>query len=427
MRKKSRKNSSARSSGGFDRITSSQTDFYSATPSEKPLNDDSSISSSKQVRKTNRHQTAAGRRADKMDPREKMALLAILKSVVMVLLLLIAFFLLWKGIGLYEESVWLDHADVPEKSPVLQEVILTDDFDILNQDSREQFAARIEGWKEADRLVRSADVLLHRNIYDQAIDQCQDALRKDPSHRGALERLGRLYYAKKDYVEAVNAYIRLLSVDPSQKKVQVQLIQALDAFGDYKAVKYMTEWYLDVNIYNVDVQRYLANALYAQESFEDAVGAYDRVLLELPDDVLALERHAGACMQVQKYEKALVSLSRLREKHYRNPTYYKQIIICNAQLDRSRDAVLTLGRAAELFGAPMVMGWIQDPKLDRIREDRGFQAFTDRVGGEEFRRQLEHMAQNMERRDEDKADAGLRLEMPTSEFRDEELLKMKQR
>ena len=164
--------------------------------------------------------------------------------------------------------------------------------------------------------MRSADVLLQRNIYDEAIKQCQDALRRDPFHHGALERLGRLYYAKGDHVEAVNAYIRLLSVDPSQKKTQKRLIDALDALGDYGAVRYMAEWYLEQHMFDADIQLYLANALYAQESFEEAAKAYDRVLRESPMDVQVMERQADAYMQVQQYEKALVPLSKLRE----NPT-----------------------------------------------------------------------------------------------------------
>lgn len=422
MRKHSKK-SSSRASGGFERLpSSSSNDFYSASPSEKPLDDESGISDSKRVRGTGRHQSTGGRPVEKIDPREKVALVAILKSGIMVLLLVIALILLRQGIKLYEDSVWLDHKGVPEKSPVLQEIVMTGDFDIQNKDSREQFAQRIELWKEADRLVHSADILLHRNIYDQAIEQCQDALRKDPSHRGALERLGRLYYSKKDYVEAANAYIRLLSVDPSEKAVQKRLIASLDALDDHKAVVFMTEWYLGENLFDVEIKRYQAHSFYALENFEEAVIAYDRVLLEWPNDMLVLERQAAASMQTRQYEKALVSFSKLGEKNYRNPVYYKQIVLCNVKLDHAREAVLALGRAVELFGASLVMGWIQDPQLDPIRQDRSFQAFTDRIGGKEFRWQLEQMASETEEKEDASANMEPKLAIPSSEFQDNHLL-----
>ncbi len=422
--RKTRKNSRTKhAKGGFDPISSSN-EFYTSSPTERPLNDDGRGSESGRGRKTGRHLAVAGRDADKMDPREKMALMAILKSVSMILLLAIAFFMLWKGIGLYEESILLEHSRGGATSPVLQEVALIEDFDIQDQDSREKFAERVALWQEADRLVRSADALLQRNIYDHAIEQCQDALRLDPSHSGALERLGRLYYAKEDYVEAVNAYIRLLSVDPSKQEIQQRLIQGLDALGDHAAVKYMAEWYLDQNMFDADIQRYLANALFAQEDFAAAAESYGRVLQQNSKDVNALEQQALSYMQVQEYTKALVSLGKLREINYRNQGYYKQIAVCNAQLQQGPETVQALGRAVQLFGEKLVTGWIQDPQLDPIRDDRAFQAFIDRIAGEETRLWLEKMAKSIDGMDERK-DLGPQLKMPGSELQDSELLKLR--
>jgi tetratricopeptide (TPR) repeat protein len=426
MRKKRSKTSSVRTSGGFDNLTPSNTEFYAGSPTEKPLFDKSGTSDSKQVRKTGRHQAAGGRKQEKIDPREKMALMAILKSVIMILLLVIAFFMLRKGIGLYEESIWMNHAMDGEKSPVLQEVLLVEEFDIQEQKSREKFSERIEQWKEAERLVRSADALMQRNIYDQAIERCQDALRLDPAHTGALERLGRLYHAKENYVEAVNAYIRLLSVDPSNARIQKNLIQSLDAFGDPEAVTDMAKWYLEQNTYDADVQRYLANAHYTVEEFAEAAEAYARVLRESPKDIQALEKQVSAYMLLGQYDKALVPLAKLREGNYRNQEYYKKIAVCNAQLRRSQDTVQTLGRAAQLFGEKLVIGWVRDPQLDPVREDRGFLAFAERIGDTEFRKWNEKMVQDMETGGRDQMESKIKLELPTSDTMDAELLKPKQ-
>ncbi len=423
MKKKHTKHREERPSIGFDHISSS-TEFYSASPVERPLSAGSEASDSHHVHQTERHHAALGRRPERMDPREKLALLAILKSIILLLVLMIAFFMLWKGISLYEESIWLGHADIPDQSPVLQEVELVEGFDIQNQGSREQFAKRIELWKEADRLVRSADVLLQRNIYDQAIEQCQDALRRDPAHLGALERLGRLYSAKGSHVEAVNAYIRLLSVDPSKKKTQKQLIEALAAFGDYAAVQYMAEWYFEQNTYDVDVHRYLAQAHYAQEDFAAAAAAYGQVLRESPVDIQAMEQQAAAYMQVRQYEKALVPLAKLREINLQNPVYYKQIAICNAQLPDGQETVRTLERAVQLFGRQMVLGLLADPQLDPVRENRAFQAFTDRVGGKEFRLGIEELAWSKENEEKERREIEPQLEMPLSESQDAAVLEL---
>ncbi|MDF7806775.1 tetratricopeptide repeat protein [Pontiellaceae bacterium B12219] len=421
MNQKKKTNSAQKTSSGYDHL-GSESDFYSGgAPVEQPLYQDRFESSASKVRKTGRHQAVAGRRKETVDPREKMALVAILKSMIMVLLLLIAFFMLWKGISIYEESVFMKTQSEEEISPVMHEVALVEEFDIENQNSRELFAERIEMWKEADRLIRSAEGLLKRNNYDLAIERCQDALRVDPSHMKALEYLGALYYEKGMYVEAINSYIRLLSVDPSRLDLQQKLIQALDARGDANAVVFMSRWYLEQNEYDEDVGRYLANALFINEQYEEAVEAYARVVKYNANDLEALEQQAKAYIILEDYEEALACLSLLRDKNYRDPNYYRQIAVCQAQLGNGVETVQTLGKAAHLFGQNVVIGWVQDPRLDPVREDRTFQAFADRVGGEEFRKWLEKMAQTMD--GDTREEIAPQLTLPKEGLRQPELLR----
>jgi tetratricopeptide (TPR) repeat protein len=411
MTRKRKKYRVEKPAGGFDHVTSS-TEFYSSGPVEQPLSGDRAPSDSQAVRRTKRHQAVSSRGKDKIDPREKMALIAILKLFILLATLMITFFLLWKGINLYEESIWIDTADTQARSPVLEEMELVEEFDIADRESREQFAARIEQWKEAERLVASADLLLQRKIYDQAILQCQEAIRRDPAHMGALERLGRLYYAQGSYVEAVNAYIRLLSVDPARKETQVSLIEALDAYGDDRAVKYMAEWYLEKNPYDAGVQRYLARALFALEEFEASAEAYRRALREAPGDVESLEQQAAAYMQIEQFDLALKPLEKLREMNYRNPPYYRQMAVCHAQLEQPQECVEMLLRATQLFGQQVVLAWLQDPMLDPVREERPFQAFVDRVGGKDFRLGIEEMARRAAEKGAQEEKVEPQLEMP---------------
>ncbi len=399
IRKKQKKRSSSREANDADYFSSSA-EFYSASPGERTLHDDQISANVRDMRKTGRHQKVMNKWKGLLDTREIAALVAIFRAVEVVLLLLIVVFGLKKGTAIYGENrVAADReasSSFQEQTPAMQAVELVENFDIQNQEARKLFAKRIEGWQVADRLVRSADALFLRGIYDPSITQCKDALMIDPSHLGALELLGKLCYAKKDYAAAVNVFARLMSVDPSRKEIQKKLIQALDAYGDNEAVVYMAEWYFDQNRYDPEIQRYLAHALYGQELFENAVVAFNRVLRDSPDDILAMEQLSVAYMQLGQYENALKLLETLRRGNYRNPIYYQQIIVCNAQLGRSKETVDALGRATQLFGEQMVLGLLQDPKLDPVREDPAFQGFADRIGGEEFRLWLEEMAKGIQ-------------------------------
>jgi len=395
MRRKKKSTHAGRVSPGFNQLPDSS-DFYAGAPSEKPLCQDKPTNGNARIRKMGRHQAVAVRRKENLDPRERMALLAIQKSVVIIVLLGIVFFLLWKGIKNYEESVYVDSFNKVEVSPVMRDVELVEDFNVENQDARELFAERVKVWKEANRLVRSADGLLLRNNFDQAIERCQDALRVDPVHMGALERLGNLYFKKGMNVESINSYIKLLSFDLSREDLQEKLIQVLDAHNDPVAVIYMANWYLEQNNYDADVQRYLAHAYFKNEDFATAAIAYDHVLKDSPSDTLALEQQAEAYMQLEEYGKALNSFDKLHERNYRDANYYHRIAVCNAQLGHSAETVQILGKAAHLFGQNVVVDWVKDPRLNPVREDQAFRAFADRVGGEEFRKWLEKVAKTMD-------------------------------
>ncbi len=423
MRRKNKKTTAERGTGGYEHLPT-ETDFYTGSPSEKPLYQDRPVTESHRVRKTSRHQAVQGRRKETVDPREKMALLAILKTIVMILLLGITFFMLRKGIKLYEESVWMENQVVKETSPVMKEIADVENFNITDKNANDLFHERVAIWKDATRLVRSADSLLKRDNYELAISRCQDALRINPSHTGALERLGELYFEKAMYVESINAYIRLLNIDPSRVYFQENLIKSLDKHGNAEAVVYMARWYLKENFYDGDVQRYLANALFLQENYGEAAVAYERAVKDSSKDIYSFERLAQSRIYLEEYELALETFEKLRESNYRDQNYYRQIAVCNAQLGKSTETVQTLGKAAHLFGQNIVAVWIQDPRLDPVREDRTFQTFADRVGGEEFRMWLEKVAKTMD--GEERKDITPQLSFPDKSRADSLLLKPNQ-
>ncbi|HEY5653369.1 MAG TPA: tetratricopeptide repeat protein [Pontiella sp.] len=407
------------SSAGFDHMPESS-DFYSGSPTERPLYQDRPISESNRIRKTGRHQSGKGRRKE-LNTRELSALLAILKSGIVIILILLAFFLLYKGISIYERKTFMESQLRQEVSPVMLEAISAPDFDGATQDSNVLFSERLEIWKETERLVRSADGLLIHNNFNLAIERCQQALTLNPFHLGALERLGKLYSKQGRNVEAINTYIRLLSSDPSRSDFQELLIRALEAHEDAEAVVYMARWYLEFNPYDADVQQCLANALFEQENYEEAIDAYVRVLKDAPRDALVLEQLATAYMQVEDYEHALATLNKLVEIRHRDPMCYRRIAICNAQLGLGEEAARVLGKSIHLFGQKQILEWIQEPKLDPVREDQTFRAFTERVGGAEFRKWTEQVAQKM--KEEDRQGIKPQLEAPKSDLTEDLLNK----
>lgn len=412
MRKKNKQKDAPDNAAGLEHPTLNS-DFYSSASTEQPLYQEGAELDRNRVRQTDRHQTVLGLNKDTVDPREKIALLAIMKAAIMVLMLLIAFFMLWKGVKLYEESIWMDNQPVEELSPVMLELPEPESIDPEEMATGQSFADRIEGWQEADRLVGIADTLLLRNNYDAAIERCQDALRLDPAHSTALKKLGELYTAKQMYPEAINTYIRLISIDPSSKDMKKRLITVLNAHEDAESVVAMAQWFRDTDGFDEDVHLYFADALFLLGEYTEAAEAYERLLKGSPQDAGVLQSLASSYMNLEQYDKALVALEKLQTINYRDINCYKEILVCHAQLGHGPEVVQILGKAAHLFGQNTAVSWIGDPQLDPVRQDPIFQTFADRVGGREYRLYLEKMAQAME----GEGDQGIdpQLEMPGQE------------
>ncbi|MBN2162181.1 MAG: tetratricopeptide repeat protein [Pontiellaceae bacterium] len=422
MKKKKHSNNRL-NSGGFDPMTDSN-DFYSGSPTERPLYQDRRKTDMNRVRKTARHQDLTGRRKEAADLREKMALIAIMKATIILIVLIILFFALWKGIGLYEEKVFVDNLPDTQGAPLLNPLQGLGEMDVNVREAGAPFSERIEQWKKAERIVDNVDNLLLRDNIDQAIIRCQEALEVAPMHMGALERIARLYFDQKMYAEAVNTYVRMLGVEPSRSDLQVDLLKALNMYGDPDATIAVGQWYHEKNMYNGEVQRYLANAFFLKKEYAEAAEAYAVVIAEKPGDSSVLENQAICYMELKEYQKALDVLEQQALVDLRDPDCYKRMTFCFAQLGKEEDVVQTLGRSAHLFGADAVAMWIQDPRLDPVRMDRSFQIFADSVVTEEYRKYLERMAQTME--NAEKAEIAPQLDLPDRTQLDPELLKPRQ-
>lgn len=415
MRKKNHDKRPQRSAGYDHRATGS--DFYNSSHAERPLYQERGGGQSERVNKTARHKAVTGRRKEDPDIRDKMALLGILKSVIIMLFLIIVIFMIYKGAQIYEQKLTMENEPPPEISAVMQEFAMGEDFDITNQD-QDAFKQQIATWKYTEQLVNTADALVSRNNYDGAIELCEQVLQLDPLHLGAYGRLGQLYFDKGLHTEAINAYSRALSIDPSQQEFQMALIKVLDTIGDSDAVIAAAQWYQEVNVYDQEVQRAIANSYFREENFEEAATAYARFLKDNPEDAEVLDRLAVSHLQLEQYDEALEVLKELRIINHRDPLCYQRIAICYAQLGKGVETVETLSISAHLFGPNVVAAWMQDPIMSSINDDETYSLFVKRIGGDSFREYLNRIAQVMNLDVTQEIDPQLSTALEESELQD---------
>jgi len=375
-------------------------DLYTVTPTEKPLHDTMNKAGERNPRRTSRHHVHKKRQESNVDPRDKAALVAVLRYSIIIVILIISFFLLKRGIDLYEKNIEFKYrSSLATSSPILGTNGPIEDSAVEKRTLEEQIPEFVRRWNEVERHVRAADALLERKIYEQAIERCQQALALDHTHIGALQRLSEMYYLKGNYRGSVNTLVKVLNIDPSREEIQKNLILSLVALKDWKSVVAMAEWYLNRNGTDLEIQKYLAQALYAEERYEEVVPIDTRILTEEPENVASLKRLGKIYIRLGQYAKAAECYKKLRNTDNEKPEYYRELAVCYAQLHQPNDTVNVLARASNIFGERVVIEWLKDVSMDAVRGERVIQQFVDRVADEKTRKWLELLAENMKKRE----------------------------
>ena len=379
-----------------EKITSVHSDFYVTLPGEEPLYNNRHRAAPSDLRTTARHRSATGKRKETAELRDKMALLAILKVSVLLVFLIIFFFILRKGVSLLEEKRLAD--DSVMNSSMLEsdkQAGVSSAVGTATDLSEEELVLACE---TAERLLGDAISLERYDNIDEAIEKCQEALVLNPSHLRVLERLGMLYYSQGMYEESAHIYRQLIQSDPRQGKFQLALLKSLEVLGKSKEIVLVAEMYQEYNLeYNAEVQGYIASAYVQEAKFEEALSAYERLLKGAPQDAGLLKVYCGILMELGRYEDALGHLEKLRGLSHNDPDCNRSIVICNAQLEKAHEAVEMLALSGQLFDVETIVSWLEDPLLDPIRQDREFQKHVDRIAGEDYRKLLDRMAQDLRR------------------------------
>lgn len=77
-----------------------------------------------------------------------------------------------------------------------------------------------------------------RGEYDAAIQEYQTALEQFPKDRNVLNAMGRVYFLKRDFQNAVAIFKRTLAVDPEDLVANYTLMLAYRGLGDHEKAKY---------------------------------------------------------------------------------------------------------------------------------------------------------------------------------------------
>ena len=357
-------------------------DLYESTYQEKSLQDNELASRTQRVSRIDRKDRKKGFANPK---RDLSSLFTILKMGILLIVIIIGFFLVRAGIGIYSQQVQTDQMEILHQAPVMESIELIADVAFEEESDKISFFEReIEKWEASRRYLRAAEQLVKSDNLILATEKAQAALVENPASVQALGLLADLYEEQGMYVEAINAAIRLLALDSLTLDRQVKLLRVLYQFEDYESVIHLASYFGDEQGFQYEIEYLRAFSCLALERDEEAETIFLRLLKEKPDEIEII--NALIQMKIKSYncEEALELLDQVYERRYREKQFYVDYAYCAAYLNEVDRCLEMLNKAINIFGVQAVLPSLYDAVYDELCEDSLFRLFVKRIAGEAF-------------------------------------------
>ena len=315
-----------------------------------------------------------------LSKRDFSATYLILRTLIVLIILFSGIYFFNKGITIYEQKIDLEFKKNQMLSPVLREVTLIKSVDFDKVDDKNSFFKKqILNWKLSESNLVSAKNLELRGNTQEAIELCHKSLRDNPANLDTLKFLVELYEKNENYLEAINTIFRLLTTDNNQPDLIIKLINLLYSIDDYSSVINISSYYNDNYTFNYDVNLLRANSYFKNNSYDEAISLYKRLLLDNPGDLSPINALINIYFIKKDYVNARLLLDNNYEKFHRDEKFYYNYALCNAELGDVKKVCDILSKANKIFGPFKIKSWLNNPIYSKFSEDRFFKIFVKRI------------------------------------------------
>ena len=315
-----------------------------------------------------------------LSKRDFSATYLILRTLIVLIILFSGIYFFNKGITIYEQKIDLEFKKNQMLSPVLREVTLIKSVDFDKVDDKNSFFKKqILNWKLSESNLVSAKNLELRGNTQEAIELCHKSLRDNPANLDTLKFLVELYEKNENYLEAINTIFRLLTTDNNQPDLIIKLINLLYSIDDYSSVINISSYYNDNYTFNYDVNLLRANSYFKNNSYDEAISLYKRLLLDNPGDLSPINALINIYFIKKDYVNARSLLDNNYEKFHRDEKFYYNYALCNAELGDVKKVCDILSKANKIFGPFKIKSWLNNPIYSKFSEDRFFKIFVKRI------------------------------------------------
>jgi len=218
--------------------------------------------------------------------------------------------------------------------------------------------------KASEIFVRLADLYVQANRVPEAIQDAEEAIRKDANNKEAHRMLGQIYLEKmygtetnrQDLDHAIQEFEQVHRIDPEDEGAMLSLGQLYLQANRVKESADILGEYLDKNPDSQTAIMSIASAFQQLNQPEKAISFLLKYLELNPNNIYVLQQIADSYVKTGKFAEALDYQRRAFEANSDNPTLIRKYIDLLTRNEKYEEAVALL--EAQVSNEPQKLEWV---------------------------------------------------------------------
>ncbi len=164
-------------------------------------------------------------------------------------------------------------------------------------------------------ILSMASKYIDSDEFPNALNQAELALRKAPDRPEPWEMLGHIHYRLENWPKAVEAFRTAIIKGSEDAGVREIVVWALIEMGEYGEAVDFGQACVAAGIVPPALHRYLAEALFRDQRFTEAIPYLEVALKATPNDLYLLDHLRHACEATGALTKADETRQRIEDIH----------------------------------------------------------------------------------------------------------------
>ncbi len=234
--------------------------------------------------------------------------------------------------------------------------------------------------KQAAYYLLKAEKSFKDEMYDEALDNYNKALRIMPDIEGISRYIGLIYLREKNYSAAASMFEQVTKEEEITYGLANNLGVSYLALEDFKKAEESLLLATKLNTHYAIAFYNLATLYSRTGNLPKAAYYYEQYLELKPDDLAVAQTYAMLLVRQEKWNQAIVLLKQLSQAAPDVAPILFRLAEAYSHVQNPTAALEALHQAIALVDPRKALSWMSRPEFDLLRNDPGFKQLITELG-----------------------------------------------